>query len=114
MAEKLKLLIAFLIVAAGLFAFSYFDEWLQVARVGIILVAIAAGIAVAATSALGLSTIRFASKAISEGKKVVWPGRPEATQITLIVLAGAIIASLFIWMTDSILFKVVYGLILGT
>jgi len=112
-ADKLKLLIAFLILAAGVFAFSYFDQWLQVARVGLILVTVAAAIGVAATSTQGKEAINFASKANSERRKVVWPGRPEATQITLIVLAGAIIASLFIWMTDSILFKVVYGLILG-
>ncbi len=113
MADKLKLLIAFLILAAGVFAFSYFDQWLQVARVGLILTTVAAAIAVAATSTQGKEAIKFASKAKSEGQKVVWPARPEATQITLIVLAGAIIASLFIWMADSILFKVVYGLILG-
>ncbi|MCP4009194.1 MAG: preprotein translocase subunit SecE [Proteobacteria bacterium] len=113
MADKLKLLIAFLILAAGVFAFSYFDQWLQVARVGLILTTVAVAIAVAATSTQGKEAIKFASKAKSEGQKVVWPARPEATQITLIVLAGAIIASLFIWMADSILFKVVYGLILG-
>jgi len=112
-ADKLKLLVAFLILAAGVFAFSYFDQWLQVARVGLILVSVAASIAVAATTAQGRAAIKFASQAKSEAQKVVWPGRPEATQITLIVLAGAIIASLFIWMTDSILFKVVYDLILG-
>ncbi len=113
MADKLKLLIAFLILAAGVFAFSYFDQWLQVARVGLILTTVVVAIAVAATSTQGKEAIKFASKAKSEGQKVVWPARPEATQITLIVLAGAIIASLFIWMADSILFKVVYGLILG-
>ena len=113
MADKLKLLIAFLILAAGEFAFSYFDQWLQVARVGLILTTVVAAIAVAATSTQGKAALKFASKAKSEGQKVVWPARPEATQITLIVLAGAIIASLFIWMADSILFKVVYGLILG-
>jgi len=112
-ADKLKLLIAFLILAAGVFAFSYFDQWLQVARVGLMLVTFAAAVAVASTTTEGKNAMKFASRAISEGKKVVWPSRQEATQITLIVLAGAIIASLFIWMTDSILFKVIYGLILG-
>jgi preprotein translocase subunit SecE len=112
-ADKLKLLIAFLIIAAGVYAFYFFDQWLQVARVGLMLASVAAAVAVALTSEQGKNTLRFASKAKSEGQKVVWPGRPEATQITLIVVAGAIIASLFIWMADSILFKVVYGLILG-
>jgi len=111
--DKLKLVIAFLIVVAGVFAFYYFDQWLQVARVGIVLASVAVAFFVASTSAQGKAAQKFSSKAVSEGKKVVWPGRPEATQITLIVVAGAIIASLFIWMTDSILFKVVYGLILG-
>ena len=47
------------------------------------------------------------------GQKVGGPARPEATQVTLIVIAGAIITSLFIWAADTIIFKVVYGLILG-
>ena len=114
MADKLKLLIAILIIAAGIFAFYYFDQWLQVARVGLVIGALVIAAMVAATSESGRNVLSFASKAKSEGAKVVWPGRPEATQITLIVVAGAIIASLFIWLTDSVLFKVVYDLILGT
>ena len=81
--------------------------------VGLILVAFAVAFGVALTSETGHNIRQFALKAISEGKKVVWPARPEATQITLIVLVGAVITSLFIWMTDSILFKVIYGMILG-
>ncbi len=113
MADKLKLLVAFLIVAAGIAGFYYFDQWLQVARVGLILVAFALAVGVALTSQTGKEVQAFASKAISEGKKVVWPARPEALQITGIVLFGAVLTSLFIWLTDSILFKVIYGWILG-
>ena len=113
MADKLKLLIAFLIIAGGIYAYYFFDQWLQVARVGLMLVSVAAALAVAATSEQGKNAIKFASKAKSEGQKVVWPARPEATQVTLIVIAGAIITSLFIWLADTIIFKVVYGLILG-
>ncbi len=114
MADKLKLLIAILIIVAGIFAFYYFDQWLQVARVGLVVGAIVLAALVAATSAQGKNALGFASKARSEGAKVVWPGRPEATQITGIVIAGAVIAALFIWLADTILFKVVYDLILGT
>ncbi len=112
--DKLKLLIAILIVVAGVAGFYYFDEWLQLARVGLVIVALILAAVVAMTSQTGQNVKSFAMKAKSEGGKVVWPGRPEATQITMIVVAGAIIASLFIWLTDSILFKVVYDLILGT
>ena len=114
MVDKLKLLIAILIVVAGIYAFYYFDQWLQVARVGLVIGAIVLAGFVAATSSTGKNALSFAAKAKSEGGKVVWPGRPEATQVTMMVLAGAIIASLFIWLADSILFKVVYDLILGT
>ncbi|MEE9447280.1 MAG: preprotein translocase subunit SecE [Arenicellales bacterium] len=114
MADKLKLLVAALIIAAGVYAYYYFDQILQIARVGIVLASVALAVFVALMSQTGKDTLAFANKAKSEATKVVWPARPEATQITLIVIAGAIIASLFIWMTDSILFKVVYDLILGT
>ena len=102
-----------LLVAAGIYAFYFFEQWLQVARVGLLLAIMGLAITVAATSAPGKTGIKFSSKALSEGKKVVWPARPEATQITLIVIAGAIIASLFVWLADTVLFKVIYGLVLG-
>lgn len=114
MTDKLKLLGAILILIAGVYAFYYFDQWLQVARVGLVLCAVALAVAVAYSTQTGKEVVAFASKAKSEGAKVVWPARQEAGQITMIVLAGAIIASLFIWLTDSILFKVIYDLILGT
>jgi len=113
-ADKLKIFIAVLILVAGVLGFYYFDQWLQVARVGLVIGSVVLAFFVALQSETGKTVLSFAKKAKSEATKVVWPGRPEATQITLIVVAGAIIASLFIWLTDSILFKVVYGWILGS
>lgn len=113
MVDKLKLFIAVLIIVAGVFAFYYFDQWIQAARVALMIGSVALAFFVTSQTEAGRNVLSFAAKAKSEGAKVVWPGRPEATQITLIVVAGAIIASLFIWLTDSILFKVIYGMILG-
>jgi preprotein translocase subunit SecE len=39
----------------------------------------------------------------AELKKVVWPSRRDTTTTTLIVLVMVIVASLFLWLVDSLL-----------
>ena len=48
-----------------------------------------------------------------EVKKVVWPTRKEATQMTLYVIAFCAVMALFLWLTDKTLEWVFYDLILG-
>ena len=111
--DKLKLLIAGLIVIAGIAVYYYFDEWLQLARVGVVVAAVVLAMVVAGTSETGRGFLSFASKAKSEGGKVVWPARKEATSITIYVLIMAFLIGVFIYLADLALFKVVYQWILG-
>ena len=46
-------------------------------------------------------------------KKVVWPTRKEATQITGVVFGFVVMMAIFLWGTDKILEFVLYSLILG-
>mgnify|MGYP000017293932 CR=1 FL=1 len=55
----------------------------------------------------------FLSQVMFELKKVVWPTRKEATQMTLVVFAFVFVMALFLWGTDKLLELVLYGLILG-
>ena len=48
-----------------------------------------------------------------EAKKVVWPSRKEAVQMTGYVFAFAVVMALFLWFTDKTLEWVLYDLILG-
>ncbi|CDG85607.1 preprotein translocase, SecE subunit [Janthinobacterium agaricidamnosum NBRC 102515 = DSM 9628] len=64
-------------------------------------------------SATGREFLNFAKEAVRETKKVVWPTRKEATQITLIVFAFVLVMSIFLWGTDKLLEFLLYEVILG-
>ena len=70
-------------------------------------------ILVAWTSASGREFLGFAKEAVRETRKVVWPTRKEATQITLIVFAFVLVMAIFLWGTDQLLGFLLYDVILG-
>jgi len=112
-ADKAKLAATGLLVVGGVAAFYLLgkqDLWLRVIT---LLVMIAAGVAVFFTSAPGKELIAFGQDSIKELRKVVWPTRPEATQMTLYVFAFVVVMALFLWLTDKTLEWVLYDLILG-
>lgn len=111
--DKVKLILAALVVVAGIAAYYYFDEWMQLARVGVVIVSLIVAAIIVGMSETGRDLLSFASKARSEGGKIVWPGRKETMQITAIVLVLAFLVGLFIYLADLVLFKVVYSWILG-
>ena len=86
------------------------DLWLRVlALLGLM----AAAVALYFTSESGKQLIAFGRDAVRETKKVVWPTRKEATQVTLYVFAFVVVMALFLWLTDKTLEWVFYDLILG-
>ncbi|MGH6649347.1 preprotein translocase subunit SecE [Aquabacterium sp.] len=112
-ADKAKLAAAGLLVVGGVAAFYLLgkqDLWL---RVIVLLVLLAAAVGAFFTSAQGRELTAFGQDAIKEMRKVVWPTRPEATQMTLYVFAFVVVMALFLWLTDKTLEWVIYGLILG-
>jgi preprotein translocase subunit SecE len=79
--------------------------------------ALVAGLAFAVlllwTSATGRDFLNFAKESVRETKKVVWPTRKEAMQITGIVFAFVLVMAIFLWGTDKILEVLLYDVILG-
>ena len=61
----------------------------------------------------GRSSVAFGRDAVREVKKVVWPERKEAMQITAYVFAFVVVMAVFLWLTDKTLEWVFYDLILG-
>ncbi len=114
MRDKALILLAVLAIAAGVAGYYYFDQALTIWRILGFVASLIVAFLLLITTELGRNIGAFSSKAVSEGKKVVWPARKEATQITGVVILGAILASLFIWAADSIIFKAVYDWVLGT
>ena len=112
-ADKAKLAAAGLLVVGAVVAFYLLgkqDMWL---RVGALLVLLAAAVGVFFTSESGKQLIAFGRDSVREVKKVVWPTRKEATQMTLYVFAFVVVMALFLWLTDKTLEWVLYDLILG-
>jgi preprotein translocase subunit SecE len=81
------------------------------------LVALFGGIAIAvlivAISPDGRRFIAYAKDSWYEVKKVVWPTRKEATQMTLVVFGFVLIMSLFLWTADKLIEWLVFSAFLG-
>ena len=112
-ADKARLAAAGVLVIAAVVAFYVLgkqDLWL---RVVVLLVVMAGGVAVFFTSENGKALIAFGRDAVRELRKVVWPTRKEAMQMTGYVFAFVVMMALFLWLTDKTLEWVLYDLLLG-
>jgi len=111
--DKMRLALAGALVIAGLVAYYMLaaqGPWVQWAG---LLVALVASVVVFFTAETGRQLVAFGRDAIRETKKVVWPERKEALQVTLYVFAFVVVMALFLWLTDKTLEWVFYDLILG-
>ena len=112
-ADKAKLAGAVLLLLGAIVAFYYLgkqDLWLRVVA---LLVLLTAAVALFFTSEPGKQLIAFGRDSVREVKKVVWPTRKEALQMTGYVFAFVFLMALFMWITDKTLEWVLYDLILG-
>jgi preprotein translocase subunit SecE len=107
------LAIAASLVVAALAAFYLLGKQGQLAQWGALILGLAASVAIFFTSETGRQLAAFGHDAWREVKKVVWPARKEAIQITAYVFGFVLIMALFLWLTDKTLEWVFYDLILG-
>ena len=103
MADRIKLIVAVLLVAGGIVGFYYFSEESTLYRVIGLLAIFGAAIAVTMMTAVGKNSWRFIQEARTEVRKVVWPTRKEASQTTLLIMASVIVVGLALWGLDSLL-----------
>lgn len=112
MADKIKIIIAGLLLVAGLVAFYYFSDLPLVARVGMVLAGIVASIVMGMASASGKRLAGFVGDSRDEVRKVVWPTRRESFQTTAAVFGFVVLMALFMWLVDKGLEYSLYSLIL--
>jgi len=112
-ADKAKLAGAAVLLVGGLVAFYLLGKQDLWVRAGALIVLLAAAVALFFTSESGKQLIAFGRDAIRETKKVVWPSRKEAMQMTGYVFAFVFVMALFLWLTDKTLEWVLYDLVLG-
>jgi preprotein translocase subunit SecE len=103
MADKLKLLVAVMLVISGVAGFYFLADAPTVVRVLSVIVGVVLAGVVAGMSAPGKQFFGFALDARDEAKKVVWPTRKETIQMTGVVMAFVVVMALFLWAVDSIL-----------
>ena len=102
-ANTVKLVIAILLVLAGVAGFYLLSSeaiwlrWLAVVG-GIVL-----GGVVIAFSQYGSDLKQFVALSQIELRKIVWPNRQETGMTTLVVLAFVLVAGLFFWGLDLVL-----------
>jgi preprotein translocase subunit SecE len=111
--ERLRLALSLFLALAGVvgyYALGKQSLWVQLLALfgGLVL-----GVLVFLTSEMGKQFIAYARDSVKEVKKVVWPTRKEATQMTAYVFAFVVVMALFLWATDKTLEWVLYDLILG-
>jgi preprotein translocase subunit SecE len=112
-ADKAKLGAAAALVIAALAAFYMLGKQGQLVQWAVFLVCLAAAVVVFFTAEPGRQLAAFGRDAWREVKKVVWPARKEAIQITAYVFGFVLIMALFLWLTDKTLEWLFYDLILG-
>ncbi|NDI87319.1 preprotein translocase subunit SecE [Undibacterium crateris] len=111
--DKYKVILAVFAVVAGIAAFYVLagqSTWVRAAALVVGLV-IAGGLL--AVSDLGRNFVEFAKESVRETKKVVWPTRKEAGQITAVVFGFVLVMAIFLWGTDKFLEFMLYDVILG-
>lgn len=112
-ADKAKLAVAGVLVVGAVVAFYLLGKQDMWVRVVALLVLLAMAVGTFFTSESGKQLIAFGQDSVKEVKKVVWPTRKEAGQMTLYVFAFVVVMALFLWLTDKTLEWVLYDLILG-
>ena len=113
--DKMKIALAVVAAIAGVVGFFYLKGQNKPALMcaGALVAGLAFAVLLLWTSASGRDFLIFAKEAVRETKKVVWPTRKEATQITGIVFAFVLVMAIFLWGTDKILEFLLYDVILG-
>ncbi len=112
-ADKTKLAVAAVLVVSAVvvfYALGQQDLWLRVVA---LLVLIVAAAAMFFTSEPGKQLIAYGKDSVREVRKVVWPTRKEALQMTGYVFAFVVVMALFLWFSDLVLQWLLYDVVLG-
>ncbi len=101
--DTLKLLLAIVVLVAGIVGFYYYETESQLYRVLGVVFAAAVAVVISSTTLLGQNLIGFGREARMEVRKVVWPTRQETVQTTFMVIVAVIIIGIFLWLIDMLL-----------
>lgn len=105
--DTVKLLLAIVLLLAGIAGFYYFEAEGLIYRVLGLLAFVVVALGLVYSTHLGQSIVGFGREARGEVRKVVWPTRQETIQTTMMVIVAVIILGIFLWFIDMMLVSAV-------
>ena len=112
-ADKAKLGLAVVLLLVSLVGFYMLTKQGQLVQWVALVAGLVAAVVVFLSSESGKQLLAFGRDSVREVRKVVWPARKEAMQMTAYVFAFVVVMALFLWLTDKTLEWVFYDLLLG-
>ena len=112
-ADKAKIGLAVVLLLAALVGFYLLGKQGQLVQWAVLFAGLTAAVVVFLSAESGKQLIAFGRDSWREVKKVVWPARKEAMQMTAYVFGFVVVMALFLWLTDKTLEWVFYDLLLG-
>jgi preprotein translocase subunit SecE len=111
--DKSKVYGALLLVLAAITGFYLLGKQGVLVQWIVLLAGLAVAVVLYLLSESGKELVALFRDSWRELKKVVWPSRKEAVQLTLYVFGFVLLMALMLWVTDKVLEWVLYDLILG-
>lgn len=102
--DTVKLVLAVVLLVAGIAAFYYLSDKSYLLRVLVVLGSLLASGALVFTTLVGRQFAVFLKDARVEVRKVVWPSRQETMQSTMVVVALVLVVGIVLWTLDAALF----------
>jgi preprotein translocase subunit SecE len=101
MMDKIKLVIALLLVGGGIEGFYLLEDHAMIFRILAVLAGLILAAALFAATVSGKTFLAFSRDSIAEAKRVVWPSRRETIQTTIAVFVLVLIVAIFLWIVDT-------------
>jgi preprotein translocase subunit SecE len=111
--DKYKIYLAVVVAVAGVVAYYFLAGQVSYIRLGALVAGLVLAVALIFISDTGRELISFGKESIREAKKVVWPTRKEAGQMTAVVFGFVVIMAIFLFTTDKVLEYLIMNVILG-
>lgn len=111
--DRVKLILAILVVVAGVVGFYLLRDQALIFRVLSVIGGLVLGGLIARTSTQGRRLLAFLRESWQETRRVVWPTKKETWSVTLYVFLFVVVMAIFLWLVDSGLQFVLYDLVLG-